>query len=366
MALPWRQAGRPVNTTSSFPTRICIGDGLVLRNDHLVAYISYSGEPPAELLERLESINGEPAPSSSLLRYLQALPSTTSVAVAFLQLEVDVVMVGGVRLSYRDEDRVVRQEDGGPAQLVALPESVLSLVLHSAEAPPEVNTTSNLLLGTVPGGGAEVTLRTGEPRTSSGPVEAERTPPVDDGRDRLNLLTLDDPEEIEVQPLPYREHATSGRPKEAIVEGLACNQGHINRLSASYCSSCGRRLQDTLSVRKGVRPPLGTLILDDGSTFSVDRDYVAGRAPQQDDRVTNGAAEALAIEDPDREISRIHAEIRLDKWDALLIDRHSANGTYLRRGGTGGWLRLNPLEWHRLSDGDEVALGQRVLVFQER
>jgi len=126
-----------VNTTSSFPTRICTGDGLVLRNDHLVAYISYSGEPPAELLERLESINGEPAPSSSLLRYLQALPSTTSVAVAFLQLEVDVVMVGGVRLSYRDEDRVVRQEDGGPAQLVALPESVLSLVLHSAEAPPE-------------------------------------------------------------------------------------------------------------------------------------------------------------------------------------------------------------------------------------
>ena len=367
MAFPWRKAGRAVNPVETYSTQLCAGSGLVVRNDHVVAFIDGHPVVPEGLLERLDEIGAEPAPSASLLRYLQSLPSPVTVAVAFLHHEVDVVMMGEVQLSYRTGTDMARLGEGGPAQLVALPDSVTSLKLHARSSEPEVHPGTSLLRGTVVAGGAEITLReSGAPRTSSAPVLPDPEDRRDDGVERINLLTLDEPGEVQLQPLPRQEHATSGRLKDAIVEGLACNQGHINRLSARYCSSCGRRLQDTLSIRKGVRPPLGTLIQDDGSTFSVDRDYVLGRSPLHDTRVADGSAEALSITDPEREISRIHAEIRLEQWDTLIIDRHSANGTYLRRGGSGGWIRLDPSEWHRLSDGDEIAMGQRVMVFQER
>ena len=61
-------------------------------------------------------------------------------------------------------------------------------------------------------------------------------------------------------------------------------RGHFNRLDAYYCEICGLGMvQQTRVVVTGPRPSLGVLVLDDGTSYALDTDYLVGRSPGSPD-----------------------------------------------------------------------------------
>jgi hypothetical protein len=128
-----------------------------------------------------------------------------------------------------------------------------------------------------------------------------------------------------------------------IVEGVYCKNGHFDDPEARYCAVCGIGMAQLTKVpREGKRPPLGVLVLDDGSVFSLDTDYVIGREPSLDTSVANGSARPLRLADVSGLVSRIHARVELDGWQIFVCDLHSANGTQLLLPGEKDGKRLAP------------------------
>jgi hypothetical protein len=208
---------------------------------------------------------------------------------------------------------------------------------------------------------------------SATPPHAQPPPAMPDApveRDFVSIQFLAGGDDDEVrQPLPLAtEQAPPAEPQAPdvpVVRGLACAVGHVNRLEAKYCNACGRRLQGTIHLVEGPRPLLGIIVFDDGSTYGLDADYVIGREPSVDRRVAEGRVRPLVLEDPDRALSRAHAEIHLEGWDTTVIDLGSANGTFVLPPGAAQWLTLQPGNPIRLEDGARVAVGRRVFVFEQ-
>lgn len=162
--------------------------------------------------------------------------------------------------------------------------------------------------------------------------------------------------ETVVEPAPERGEE---------VDGVLCVLGHLNDPDAAFCASCGRSMAlATRTLVSGARPPLGYLVLDDGRTFSLDRDYVIGRDPDDDPRVRSGTARGLVLEDPDRNISRCHARIELRGWDVLVSDNESVNGTYVAYPGAASWTQLAEGEREKIRPTARVLVGSRWLVFE--
>src|SRR5207302_55535 len=102
-----------------------------------------------------------------------------------------------------------------------------------------------------------------------------------------------------------------------------------------------RELDERLDLRAGIvpagslllsaAPPLGLLLFDDGTTFSLDGEVVVGREPDGDPRVASGDAQPLVVTDTERSVSRLHLRIVLQGGAVELIDLRSANGTAIRR-----------------------------------
>ncbi len=153
----------------------------------------------------------------------------------------------------------------------------------------------------------------------------------------------------------------------AIVPGVRCSRDHHNNPHALYCSSCGIKMgvHRTLVVVNGPRPPLGILVLDDGSTIPVQHDMVIGRDPSVDDLVVNRAALAIRIEDETSSVSRAHLLVALDGWEVLVADRGSSNGTSVRAAEGEPWRRLSPSERVQVGTGAQIKIGERRLVFDQ-
>jgi pSer/pThr/pTyr-binding forkhead associated (FHA) protein len=80
--------------------------------------------------------------------------------------------------------------------------------------------------------------------------------------------------------------------------------------------------------------------------------------------VQSGHARALQIDDPDRVVSRIHAEVRLAGHAVHVVDRDSVNGTFVYPPGGAGWERLAPNEPYALAPGTQVLVGRRSLLYR--
>lgn len=153
---------------------------------------------------------------------------------------------------------------------------------------------------------------------------------------------------------------------EVLVHGVRCVRGHFNNPETRYCVLCGRGFDQGASkiISQGPRPPLGVLVIDDGAAFVLDTDYVMGREPEIDAAVASGHARALSLDDPNRSVSRLHADLKLDGWNVLVVDRGSVNGTYLLLPGADQWTRLGQGQPVVVPPGGRVALGQRTFVYE--
>ena len=187
------------------------------------------------------------------------------------------------------------------------------------------------------------------------------------------------PQEVEPATVgvPSAEAATTGVPSGAApeagpdstetpqVRGHLCPRGHLNDPRAQFCLSCGARVEEgSGELVSGPRPPLGMLIFDDGVTHTVDADHLVGRMPEADPRVRAGSLRSLLIEDPSGAVSRVHAEIRLNGWDVLLVDSGSRNGTFVAGPGESAWTPLPARQSRWLVPGTRVRLGGRTFLFE--
>ncbi|MGH3185971.1 MAG: FHA domain-containing protein [Streptosporangiaceae bacterium] len=143
------------------------------------------------------------------------------------------------------------------------------------------------------------------------------------------------------------------------VLGVYCKNGHFDDPEARYCAVCGISMaQLTKAPRKGKRPPLGVLVLEDGSVFQLDADYVIGREPSLDSSVADGSARPLRLTDSEGLVSRIHAKIELDGWQVYISDLESANGTYIQLPGEPDGKLLPPRVRTPLVAGARVRVGR--------
>jgi FHA domain len=141
-----------------------------------------------------------------------------------------------------------------------------------------------------------------------------------------------------------------------IVLGVYCKNGHFGDPNARSCVVCGvSRGRRGPAPQPGPRPPLGALVLDDGSALELSADYVIGREPTLDPSAAAGEAQPLAI--VDSAVSRIHARIHLDGWQVFLIDLGSVNGTRIRLPGKRSEQALEPNVPVPLQSGTRVLVG---------
>jgi hypothetical protein len=256
-------------------------------------------------------------------------------------------------------------------------------IVPEGETPAEdPASTMDLSAGTVPGGAA-LFRRRGDDRVDDDeavaePAEPTPTPVTDIGAagdssasaepvPDFEVVDLSAPPPSPPEPLPTGPEAM---PAEAsvsdggvLVLGKLCKNDHFNHPEAANCVICGVAFHETVRLQRGPRLPLGLLVFDDGATFTVDATYVIGRQPEQDPAVTLGEARALARQDPDKTMSRVHAELSLDEWEVRIADRRSTNGTLYQRGDA-HWLPVQPDRPVTLRSGDRVRMGGHSFVFE--
>jgi hypothetical protein len=176
-------------------------------------------------------------------------------------------------------------------------------------------------------------------------------PPSEETRAALPMSTPDHADEVSGSEAPQ-------------VGGILCAKGHFNDPAALYCRIDGLSLaQRTHSYVSLPRPPLGVLVFDDGSSYSVDGDYVLGREPELDENVRAGRVRPLVVKDEEDAVSRVHAEIRIEGWSVQILDRGSANGTYVTPPGANVSTPLVPQQLAHLAPGTHVHIGGRTFVF---
>jgi hypothetical protein len=143
-----------------------------------------------------------------------------------------------------------------------------------------------------------------------------------------------------------------------MVEGVYCKNGHFNDPEARQCAVCGIGIGPLAKKRQqGQRPPLGVLVLADGSVCQLDADYVIGREPTLDSAVAEGRARPLRLMDASGVVSRIHARVELDGWHVYISDLNSANGTQILQPGERNPTRLEPGVRTPLVAGAQIRLG---------
>ena len=103
-----------------------------------------------------------------------------------------------------------------------------------------------------------------------------------------------------------------GRPTATLVEGVRCPNGHFGNADVRYCVVCGTATVPSAPTL-GPRPPLGMLILADGSTRVLDEDLVVTEE--------DGILTFRSLDEQPTEPSI--AEIRLVGWQPVVsgVDR---------------------------------------------
>ncbi len=170
-----------------------------------------------------------------------------------------------------------------------------------------------------------------------------------------------------VAPAPTPAAAPAPTPTQVgpvMVLGVNCSQGHHNHPDAVYCSQCGTKMgvHHTTVLTNGPRPPLGVLVVDDGTTYSLNQDLVIGREPTSHEDVIAGTASPMILTDDTLSLSRRHARIVLDDWSVAVQDLNSSNGTYMSRSGqTEAWAKVESGSTTSLEPGDRLRVGGRII-----
>jgi hypothetical protein len=322
------------------------GRGLVVRSGDVLAVCADDGPGTDALIALVHRVAADGGESAALIARLANQLSADGPACAVAALgETTAILVRGEAGVVADGARG-RTELHGPAltfRTIDGPLWTVELALPDGGAP---DPRCSLEGGVVSGAGLLAQLRRPAP-----PVRLpDRAAPFE----AVIVLPGHAPEP-EAGPEAAGETAT-----HALIEGVYCRDDHFNDPDQRYCQICGISMaQLTQVTRLGPRPPLGLLLLDDGSTLRLDTDYVVGREPETDRDVAARQARPLRISGPASGVSRRHVRIRLSGWRVELVDLDSANGTFLHRPAASEPERLVPGVPVAVAPGARVDVGRR-------
>jgi hypothetical protein len=397
--------------------RVVPGDGVVLRVPGVTAVAFPAGEAHqalvAAFLDAARAASGQADAGRRVTRAVAGLLAAADDAPPLGLVGADgsglaVLLHGAVEFTYRDESGADETLSGRDAAtwldrlLPAVP-AQWSLARDGSGAADE---WSDLQAGVARGDGlatgaaapAAAPAPTTEPDPAADPAEARPAPePEGDAAlpptaatpevappppsveapaplpatDFVAVSLLEsEPDDAPREPLPLAvadEPASPAEPDEPdvpVCQGVLCARGHFNDPNSPFCATCGiSMVQQTHNLVERPRPPLGVLVLDDGSTYVVDRDLVIGREPGTAPGVADGTVRAITLPDPARAISRIHARVTLDGWEVRVSDAGSANGTFVADRDATAWTPVVPDTPVTLTPGMHVLVGSRVLSF---
>lgn len=142
------------------------------------------------------------------------------------------------------------------------------------------------------------------------------------------------------------------------VQAVLCPAGHLNPAHATTCRICRLSLavQDPVTVP---RPVLGVLKLSTGDIVTLDRGVLLGRSPSAEFDGKGERPHVVRLPSPGQDISRTHAEIRIDGWHVLITDLDSTNGTMITVPGEEP-RRLRPNDPTMIPPGTVVSLADEV------
>ena len=149
------------------------------------------------------------------------------------------------------------------------------------------------------------------------------------------------------------------------VTGVRCSAGHFNDPAVRYCLSCGRSMAHAdRKLVPGLRPPVGVVVLDDGTTRALDVDLVLGSAPATDPEVVAGKAAELRLAGVD--VQPVHARLLMRGWDVRVVDCGSDGRTAIAGPDHVGFSPLPPHTPTVIASGTRVRVGERSFVFTSR
>jgi hypothetical protein len=158
--------------------------------------------------------------------------------------------------------------------------------------------------------------------------------------------------------------APSFAPDQPEVVGVRCELGHFNHPRVANCMRCGRPIQPGTPQVSGPRPPVGVLLADDGSIWSLDRGCLIGTNPGEAPEVQSGAAQPLTMRaGTNHAMAPVQAEVQIRDWTAYLVDRGAEGGSWMQGPNAQGWEQLSRNEQRELADGAHVSCGGRVLTY---
>lgn len=163
---------------------------------------------------------------------------------------------------------------------------------------------------------------------------------------------------------PATAPATNGLPEED-HDGMTVLSSDVVALRRQLPDWAGDAVPGPLAVPAPQTPPPAKVLLSSGLVVSLNRPVLLGRAPQVS-RVANRAIPRLVtVASPNQDISRTHAEIRMEGEEVVVTDLRSTNGVLLMRQGNGP-QRLHPGEPTVVEPGVVVDLGEGVTFTVER
>jgi len=120
-----------------------------------------------------------------------------------------------------------------------------------------------------------------------------------------------------------------GGAAQSVVLAVTCPAGHANPPRTSECRVCRLPVAAEQQPRALARPPLGRLRLSNGEVHVLDRGFLLGRSPVPRAAAAGPEPNVLRLISRDGDVSRTHAEIRLEGWQVIVADLGSMNGTYI-------------------------------------
>jgi hypothetical protein len=345
------------------------GQGAVARYGDLVAVTEGGGPDPDPLLSTVTAVAAAAGDGHALVlsTVRAALECRGQPAWACAGVTAD----GGVAVLVHGRAVATVRVEGGREVKLAASDSVIPVSRTFAGATVDVSLTVGdpaapdplfrLDDGVVPSGGLAVTVTAGAARPAEIVPEALPTALAMDAVPGPRPQTVTAPAAVPDDQGPLPESADRGT-ELVMVDGVLCIREHFNDPGALRCRECGMSMdQLPRTFQRRERPPLGVLVVDDGSRFTLDGDYIVGREPLLDGDVIAGRARPLQVVDPDGSVSRLHMRISLVGWQVEISDLGSVNGSVLHS--ADGEHGLVPFEPTVIEPGVRIGIGRRSLQY---
>lgn len=127
----------------------------------------------------------------------------------------------------------------------------------------------------------------------------------------------------------------------------------------------GGEVPGPLTVTGPTSGPPAKIVLSSGLVVSLNRPVLIGRAPQVSRVANSNLPRLVTVASPNQDISRTHAEVRMEGEDVVVTDLHSTNGILLLRQDAGP-RRLHPGDPTVIEPDVVVDLGEGVTFVVER